>query len=269
MALEKEITGNDGEKRQMRSGGLFSTKRKKVIPGPRYATSGNVTMSTNGARYRFPNPYGATQVMFLGIASRLTTAGFTLTVNPVANVPANGAVYENTANPLLTIVITGNSGATTLFALSTNPDYETPVTGRYDKVSGSGNSFITVTGVSAPGVDIRADVTGIAQLRPSYYFKPQSSTEVAVANDIGLYNDDGSKIIVQCGKWSLVVDENASGSSPEYRARAVETTLVNIDWPNASTIVVRAEVVDYSNEWFEVEVDLATNWILVGNFICT
>ncbi|UOF78920.1 hypothetical protein [Caudoviricetes sp.] len=182
--IEKEIKKHDGSKRQMRNGGLFSTKEKRVIPGPRYATSGNVTMATNGATYRFPNPYGATQVMFYGIASR-------------------------------------NPGS----------------------------------------VDIRVDVFGVAQLRPSYYFEPQSTTEVAVAKQV--------QKIIQSGKWFLIVDENVLGTTPEYRARAIETTLTNIDWPTANDIVVRAEVIDYGPDWFDVKVDLATNWTLVGNFVCT
>lgn len=259
--IEKEIKQNPGTKRQMRAGGLFSNKEKRVIPGPRYTTNGNVTMSTNGAVYRFPNPFGATQVTFFGIASRLTAAGFTLTTDTVTTIPTNGAVYELESNPDLTIVVTGNSGPTTIFVVPTNPDYPTPTTGRYNKVSGSGNLFLDVTGVATPGVDIRADVFGIAQLRPSYYFAPQSSTSVAVAEDV--------QKIIQAGKWFLIVDENASGSTPEYRARSVETTLVNIDWPITSTIVVRAKVVDYGPDWFDVQVDLAANWILVGNFMCT
>lgn len=185
MSLEKQIKQNTPEKRQMRNGGLFSSKEKRVIPGPRYATSGNVRMATNGATYRFPNPYGATQVMFFGIASRVT------------------------------------GGST----------------------------------------DIRADVFGVAQLRPSYYFEPQDSVSVAVAKQV--------QKIVQAGKWLLIVDENVTGSTPEYRARAIETTLVNIDWPNTATIVARAEVVDYGPDWFDVKVDLATGWEINGNFMCT
>jgi len=183
--IEKEIVRRDGKKRQMRNGGLFSNKEKRVIPGPRYATSGNVTMATGGATYRIPNPFGATQVTFFGIASRQT----------------------------------------------------------------GGN------------VDIRVDVFGIAQLRPSYYFEPQSTISVGVAGAV--------QKIIQCGKWFLLVDENVSGATPESRARSIETTLVNIDWPNASTIVVRAEVVDYSEAYFDVKVDLATGWTLQGNFVCT
>lgn len=185
--IEKELTQNDGNKRQMRNGGLFSTREKKVIPGPRYATSGNVTMAQN-ATYRFPNPYGATQVMFYGIVTR------------------------------------------------TRP----------------GDPNIT---------DIRVDSFGVAQLRPSYYFEPQSLTSVAVAKQV--------QKIIQSGKWSLLVDINMLSDTPRYRSRAIETTLINIDWPAAANIVARAEVIDYGPDWFDVKVDLATDWVIRGNFLCT
>lgn len=181
--IEKDLQEVSEEKRQMRRGGLHSTKEKRVIPGPRYATSGNVTMSTNGATYRFPNPFGATQVMFYGIASR------------------------------------------------------------------------------APGgvTDIRVDVFGVAQLRPSYYFAPQDSTSVAVAEHV--------QKKIQSGKWFLVT--SSAAIAPQYRARAIETTLVNIDWPTSNDIVARAEIVNFTKDWFEVEVVLAADWSIVGNFVCT
>lgn len=269
MSIEKENKPNERTKRQMRNGGLFSTKEKRVIPGPRYATSGNVTMATSGQVYRFPNPYGATQVTFFGIASRAATSGHTLTTNTITTLPIAGDVYKKiiyeadgvTVKDELTITITGTSGSTTVFALATNPDYPEPETGTYIRVSGSGDPTIVVTVVALASTDIRADVFGIGILRPSYYFEPQSTSSVAVAKEV--------QKIIQSGKWFLIVDENASASTPEYRARSIETTLVNIDWPNVSTIVCRAEIIDYGPDWFDVEVTLAANWVLQGNFVCT
>lgn len=255
--------------RKIRRGTTTTNKVKQIRNVPLYVTNGNVTMATNGATYRFPNPYGAKQITFFGIASRLTTAGYTLTVNPVARIPSAGDIYENTADPSIKIVITGNTGATTIFALPDGTQTTIP-TGRYDRVSGTGNSFITVTAVSSPGVDIRADLFGIAHLRPGYYFQPQTSTEVTLEQPYVANTPENEYLkIVQAGKWFLVVDENASGVTPEYRARSTETRLINIDWPNSSTIVARATVVRYNADYFEVEVQLATNWIIVGNFMCT
>lgn len=259
--IEKESKQNPATKRQMRTGGLFSNKEKRVIPGPRYATSGNVTMSTNGSVYRFPNPYGAKQVMFYGNAVRGVTAGHTLTTNTIGTLPAIGDTYEKDLGGgiKLTIVLTGIGGATTLYALSTNPNYATPETGTYVRTSGGGDATIVVTVVNVFAVDIRVDLFGTAQLRPGYYFEPQDTTSVAV-----------SKVpqkIIQSGKYFLIVDENASGATPEYRARVGELHIINIDWPSA--IVARATVVDYGPDWFDVEVTLSANWSIQGNFVCT
>ena len=256
--IEKEDKKIEPGIRKIRRGATNTGKVKKIKNVPLYRTSGNVTMAQN-ATYRFPNPFGAKQITFFGVASRLTLAGFTLTTNTVTTLPSVGAVYENRDDPTKTIVITGNSGPTTIFAL---PDgtQTTIATGKYDRISGTGNSILTVNSVSAPGVDIRVDLFGMAQLAPSYYFTPQTSTSVGLAGP--------KQKIIQAGKWFLVVDENASGSKPEYRARSVETTLVNIDWPNSWTIVARVEVIDYGPDYFEVDVELATNWIIDGNFMC-
>lgn len=176
--IRKENVPIDQTKRQIRRGAINSTKVKRLEQTPLYKTSGNVTMKTSGAVYRFPNPFGATQVTFFGIA------------------------------------------------------YKTDGT-------------------------VRVDVFGIAQLAPSYYFTPQDTTSVGLAGP--------KQKLIQAGKWFLVT----TGASPQYRARSIETTLVNIDWPTSADIVARAEVVDYGPDYFDVRVDLATGWEINGNFMCS
>lgn len=269
MAVDKEIKKHDPNKRQMRSGGLLSTRERKVIPGPRYPTSGNVTMAQNGATYKFPNPYGASKLQFLGVAVRQNQNGFVLTVNSLTRIPVAGKVYYKDGDPDQTIVITGSSSDTSIQALITNPDYSTISTGlwREDESMDDvfGNSTITVTGVSSPTVNVRVALDGVAHLRPAYYFAPQSSTSVAVAQRTT--DPNGDKIIVQCSRYLLIVDENASASTPEYAASAGETHIVNVVW--GGSIVARATVVSYGPDFFEVQVTLASNWYIAGNFICT
>lgn len=175
--IEKENKPIDDGKRQMRRGAAFTGKVKHFREVPLYRTSGNVSMQTNGAIYRFPNPYGAKQVTFFGIASN--------------------------------------------------------------------------------GGTVRVDVFGIAQLAPSYYFTPQTTTSVGLAGE--------KQKIIQAGKWFLAT----TGAAPQFRARAIETTLVNIDWPTSNDIVARAEIIDYGPDWFDVQVDLAAGWQIDGNFMCT
>lgn len=264
MSIDKENKQNSGEKRQMRQGGLFSTRERKVIPGPRYPTSGNVTMATTGTRYRFPNPYGATKVQFMGVAVRQNQNGNVLTISPpLTRIPVAGKVYYLVSDPSYTMVITGSSSISSIQAIATNPDDPIIPTGEWHEDASTasmfGNSNFIVSSVSTPTFNIRVAVDGVGHLRPAYYFAPQSSSSVGVAQDVQKY--------VQCGRYFLIVDENASSSTPEYAAASNETHLVNIVWN--STIVARATIVNYGPDFFEVDVTLYTNWLISGNFICT
>lgn len=175
--IEKKDKKIERGVRKIRRGTTTSNKVKRIKDTPLFRTSGNVTMATNGATYRFPNPYGAKQITFFGIA------------------------------------------------------YKTDGT-------------------------VRVDCYGQAQLAPSYYFTPQTTTSVGLAGP--------KQKVIQAGKWFLVT----TGAAPQYRARSIETTLVNIDWPNASTIVARAEIIGYGADYFEVAVELASGWEINGNFMC-
>lgn len=165
------------KKTNKRMGATYETKVTRFLDKPIFRTSGNVSMQQDGEIYRFPNPYGAKQVMFYGIASN--------------------------------------------------------------------------------GGTVRVDCFGVAQLGPSYYFTPQTTTSVGLAGE--------KQNLIQSGKWFLVT----TGASPQYRARAIETTLVNIDWPTSSDIVARAEIIGYTADYFEVLVNLASGWQIDGNFVCT
>lgn len=175
--IEKGDKKPDRGRRQIRRGATTTNKVKKIREVPLYRTSGNVTMAQDGETYRFPNPFGAKQVTFYGIA------------------------------------------------------YKTDGT-------------------------VRVDCFGMAQLVPSQYFTPQTDTSVGLEGQV--------QQVIQSGKWFLVT----TGASPQYRARSIETTLVNIDWPNSSTIVARAEIVNVGPDYFEVAVELASGWEINGNFMC-
>lgn len=269
MSIEKENKKVELGTRKIRRGATTTNKVKRIKHVPLYVTSGNVTMATSGAVYKFPNPYGATKLQFMGVVTRRNQNGFVLTVDAVTRIPVAGKVYYLEGNEDHTIVITGSSSNTSLQAIPTNPDYPTIPTGTYledeagDDVFGTSN--FTVTSVSTPVINIRVSVDGIAHLRPAYYFAPQSSTSVAIA--ARTIDPDGNKILVQCGRYFLVVDENASASTPEYAASSTEGHLVNIVWNG--TIVARATLINYSQKSFEVAVTLFDNWVIDGNFICT
>lgn len=262
--IDKELKKNDGGKRQMRYGGLFSNKEKRVVPGPRYPTSGNVTMATSGTVYRFPNPYGATKLDFLGVVTRLNQSGYVLTINPpLTRIPVVGKIYYLQGNPDHTFIVTGSSSNTSIQGFPTNSEYPSIPTGTWLEAAETaglfGNSSIVISATSVPAISVRVAVDGVAHLRPAYYFAPQSSASVSVAKQVQKY--------VQCSRYFLVVDENASADTPEYAATSGENHIVNIIW-NGS-IVARATVTNYGPDFFEVTVTLATNWVIQGNFICT
>lgn len=182
--------------RKIRRGTTTTNKVKRIKNVPLYRTSGNVTLTQDGAIYRFPNPYGAKQVTFNGLAVRYTAQS---------------------------------------------------------------------------KIDIRANIMGIAQLAPSYYFTPQTSTSVGLSGP--------KQKIIQHGHYFLVTSKSKSGSTTypaptaddgvtESRAQTNETVLTNIIWPG-SQVVARMEVVDYGPDYFEVLVNLASNWEIYGNFLCT
>lgn len=169
---DQERTGRTNKRR----GAAFQNKVKRFKDTPLYKTSGNVSMETDGATYRFPNPFGAKKIEFYGVAT-------------------NGTV--------------------------------------------------------------RVNCFGIAFLGPSYYFTPQDSTSVGLAGE--------KQRFIQSGHWFLT----AASGSPTYRARSIETTLVNIDWPTAADIVARLEITDYGPDYFEATVNLGSGWGIYGNFFCS
>jgi hypothetical protein len=156
-----------------------------------------------------------------------------------------GAAYDTKVQRFLDTPVYRTSGNVTM-AQSTTYRFPNPY----------GAKQVMFFGI-ASATGIRVDCFGIAQLTPSYYFTPLSSTEVGLAGP--------RQNLIQAGKWFLITE----GSLPQYRARAIETTLVNIDWPTSNDIVARAEIVDYNANYFDVKVNLAPGWQIAGNFMCT
>jgi len=157
-----------------------------------------------------------------------------------------GKAYDTQVGRFLEQPVYGTSGNVTM---AQNATYRFP--------NPYGAKVITFYGIASNGGSIRVDCFGMAQLKPSYYFTPQSTTSVGLAGPL--------QKIIQSGKWFLVT----TGAAPQYRARAIETVLVNIDWPTANDIVVRAEIIDYGADYFDVKVNLASGWQIDGNFMCS
>lgn len=96
-----------------------------------------------------------------------------------------------------------------------------------------------------------------------YYYAPDTDSTPGRLSVKIAEQRPPNKGIVQSGSWFLV-----ASSAPTARARSIETTIVNIDWPTPSDIVARAEVVEFNDSHFDVKVNLAAGWNIAGNFVC-
>lgn len=117
-------------------------------------------------------------------------------------------------------------------------------------------------------IDIRVHINGDAQLGPSYYFQPQSGTSVITGGPI--YN------VIQSSN-ALLID--SSVNPPVVRAIVSEGHLVSVEYggvvaratiPNLSTGVGDG-LTDkgYGEGYVFVDVTLADDWEIIGNFVVT
>ena len=124
---------------------------------------------------------------------------------------------------------------------------------------------IVVNSTSSP--TIRAIVVGDAYLGRSFYNQPNGSTAV----DIG----GAPQIVIQSSSYLMV---NDSGSGSVTRAQVSEGHIVSVTSPVDGTVVARATIPDlgYYNTGtgnpiqagaLIVEVELASGWHIIGNWV--
>lgn len=131
---------------------------------------------------------------------------------------------------------------------------------------------------TAGTIDVRAQVIGSAELGPSYFFQPESTTTVSPSDVIGN--------VIQSGSYLL-----AETTTPRINASATEGHLVQVIYtgsigtkltdnivaqitiPNAWTKGLDGSF-DYSTKGYGpgyifMDVDLASGWEINGNFVVT
>lgn len=102
---------------------------------------------------------------------------------------------------------------------------------------------------------IRAHVVGNAQLGPSFYLQPGTSTSVVTGGT--------PQNIIQSSSY-LAVQGMAA------HALAGEEHIIDVTWPDAATLVARATVISFGGNSVKINVDnLAANWSIQGNFVIT
>ncbi len=190
--------------------------------------------------------------------------------------PANatiGATYTNNGQTF-TVVSTTTGGTTLITAGTGSPS----ASGTLTKASGSGDATIIFTwdpGPSGNGttashpIAIRSQVIGSAQIGPTFYYQPSTSTSVTLI---------GSPIqnVIQSNSYFLI----DSGTSPvTVRTASGEGHLISVAYPTTSDIVARmtlllsngtmTPIVTQGNDTLMISVVLATGWELHGNIVIT
>lgn len=214
---------------------------------PNIRSMGSITFSRT-TRYYLDVTFNPTAIQFYGVA--VDDSLYTFTLDEAVNASA-GAVYTNNGE---TFVLTANvgSGDSTMNASGTG---DPASSGDLDKVSGGGEIVIEYSSFAAPGTPtIRAFAVGNAQLGPSYYFQPETVSSVRTGGPL-------QQVIQSCS--STVT--GASGT----RVFVNEGNLVRIQYPSSSTIVATATVVGFANNSVVIDVEVASGWSIIGNYVVT
>ena len=117
---------------------------------------------------------------------------------------------------------------------------------------------IVFTGVALNTVDgVRSQVVGQALLGQSFQFQPVDSNDVSAGGPAQNFIQNSSAFTIKVTATAAMV------------TTVSENHLVSVNWPTNSTIVARATVTEFGDNYVEVTVTLATNWSIVGNFTVT
>lgn len=127
------------------------------------------------------------------------------------------------------------------------------------------NGIAIRRGGGGGSIDIRSLVVGDAFLGPSFYLQPESSTSVTIGGT--------PMTVIQSSSYILV---NDSGSGPNTQASVSEGHIVSVIFNGV--VVARATIPDlevFSTEpggpiqqgALIVDVELESNWEIIGNFV--
>jgi len=227
--------------------------QQNIIPQVR--AMGNIEMATDGQTYTLGITFNAIAVQLMGEAIKWET-DFTVDDTTTASAGAvyqssNGFIYQVRTNiaPTTTTMVTwgpGNSGGLA------NPGSS----GTLHKVSGSGDDTINFSNYSGTLLS-RAICMGNAQLGPSYYFQPETTSSVATGGPVQKF--------IQSGVY-FATDE--SGATPASHVLTTEEHILSVEYPS-NTIYARATIVNYSPNSIDILVSLQYGWEIIGNWVIT
>lgn len=239
--------------------------------------SGSITMAHVGI-YTLGlanTPSTATQVFFNGVVTNAVDGVLTaasITVGHAGTGYTAGDIVSVTGGSLgkLTIDTVGGSGEATAVSVLTGgsgytSDTNVVVTG------GTGSGLWVDTTAATSSITIRAHCIGTANLAPSFYLQPSTSSTVNAGGPQQEIIQSSSMFLVDSTSTSYSVSGGAGGtvSVPIKAVRALvdEGHIVDVEY---SGIKARATVLSYSKNTITVEVEtLASGYQIVGNWVIT
>ncbi len=223
--------------------------QSNVLPGIR--ANGTITFAQS-TTYGIGVNFNSTQVFFYGNAIRRDYI-FTVTA---ANATA-GDTYTN--NGATFTVLHTISGGTTLVTVGTGAP---AASGTLTKATGSGDATITFAS-STHSIEVRANVTGSAQLGTTFEFQPQTTTSVQIGSVPLPYIQGSSMFLIDSSATTLVVRAIADGF------HIVEAEYAIDYGTSISGVVARATIIDFNQSRISVQVVLATGWEIDGLWVVT
>lgn len=224
------------------------------------ASTGSITMATDGQRYRIglnlkaALSFAPANVRFNGIAV-YSLSSFTISSSSVTS----GAIYQ-VNGVRFTVLATISPG--TILSTAGPGNALTATSGILTKVSGTGPSTINFSNVSVTNT-IRSLVVGDAFVGPSFYQQPESSSSVNIGGP--------PQVAIQSSSYILV---NDSGAGTLTQASVSEGHIISVTFDGS--IVARGTIPDLADFGANdkpieggdllVDVTLLSGWSIIGNW---
>jgi len=249
--------------------GVNSPKIKAENIIPAVSVSGNIDFAREDTYTIYLNSsFTPSRIQLYGVAYSLTgTLTFTSSSPETVTI---GTVYEiedGSGVPTGQTVTITTAGINVTSIVTTGTLTPPPTTGNLNKVAGtgSGSSNIAYTSVvDGSTIGVRCQIIGSANLGPSFYLQPDSTSSVVTGDIQYPFVDPILGVVVPLQSSSYI----SAQSSNIFRALSGEGHIVNV--AVGSTIYARMTVTEFNRDKIVLVVsDLATDWTISANLIIT
>jgi hypothetical protein len=248
--------------------GINSPKIKAENIIPAVSVSGNITFAREDTYTIYLNSsFTPSRIQLYGLAYSVTgTLTFTAASPETVTI---GTVYEietSAGVPTGQFVTITTAGINVTSIVTTGTATTPASTGNLNKVAGtgSGSSNIAYTAITdGTALGARCQIVGSANLGPSFFLQPDSTSSVIIGDIQYPFFDPILKVTVplQSNSYIWVQSPNI------FKALAGEFHIVNVE---AGTIYARATVTEFSKDKVVIVVsDLETDWKIQANIVIT